>query len=63
MDNERRVFKLITMKVYEYCVNGFIKGSLVAKSKREVKEHCQELAKIWCPTRGIETMKIERIKE
>ena len=54
---------MITMKVYEYCVNGFIKGRLAARNKKEVKKHCQELAQTWCPTRGIETMKIERVKE
>ena len=53
---------MITMKVYEYCVNGFIKGRLAARNKKEVRKHCLELAQMFCPTRGIEYMKIERVK-
>lgn len=51
------------VKVYEYCVNGFIKGRINAFNKRQVKWHCKSLAEIFCPTKGVETIKIARVKE
>lgn len=50
------------VKTYIYEANGFIKGQIQAKNKREVKRHILGLMEIFCPTRGLEEMKIERVK-
>lgn len=50
------------VKTYIYEANGFIKGRIEAKSKHEVKKHALETVTMFCPTRGLETLKIERVK-
>ena len=50
-------------KTYIYEANGFIRGYMLAKSKREVKKQILKSIAVYCPTRGLETMKIERVKE
>jgi hypothetical protein len=49
-------------KYYTYEANGFIKGQILAKSKREVKNYILGIVEVFCPTRGLETIKIERVK-
>ena len=51
------------IKTYIYKANGFIKGRMEAKNKREVKRHVLGIVEFFCPTRGLEYMKIERVKE
>ena len=51
------------VKTYIYEANGFIKGQIQAKSKREVKNHVLGIVELLCPTRGLEYMKIERVNE
>jgi len=51
------------VKTYIYEANGFIKGRMVAKNKREVKKQILKTVALFCPTRGLEYMKIKRIKE
>jgi hypothetical protein len=50
------------VKTYIYEANGFIKGRMEAKNKREVKKHALKTVAMFCPTRGLETLKIERVK-
>lgn len=51
------------VKTYIYEANGFIKGKIQAKNKREVKNHILDIVELFCPTRGLENMKIERVNE
>lgn len=51
------------VKTYIYEANGFIKGKIQAKNKREVKNHVLGIVELFCPTRGLEYMKIERVNE
>lgn len=51
------------VKTYIYEANGFIKGKIQAKNKREVKNHILGIVELFCPTRGLENMKIERVNE
>lgn len=51
------------VKTYIYEANGFIKGQIQAKNKREVKNYVLGIVELFSPTRGLEYMKIERIKE
>lgn len=51
------------VKTYIYEANGFIKGKIQAKNKREVKNHVLGIVKLFCPTRGLDYMKIERVNE
>ena len=51
------------LKTYIYEANGFIKGKIQAKNKREVKNHVLGIVELFCPTRGLDYMKIERVKE
>ena len=50
-------------KTYIYEANGFIKGQIQAKNKREVKDYVLGIVELFCPTRGLDYMKIERVKE
>jgi hypothetical protein len=50
-------------KTYTYEANGFIKGQIQAKNKQEVKNHVLGIVELFCPTRGLDYMKIERVKE
>lgn len=50
-------------KTYTYEANGFIKGQIQAKNKHEVKNYVLGIVELFCPTRGLEYMKIERVKK
>ena len=50
-------------KTYIYEANGFIKGQIQAKNKREVKDYVLDIVELFCPTRGLDYMKIERVKK
>lgn len=50
------------MKVYEYSINGCVKGRVEAKNKRAVKRMCKRMAQIYFPLTGIKSMTIERSK-
>ena len=50
------------VKTYIYEANGFIEGQVKAKNKRAVKKHILGIVELFCPTRGLEYMKIKRVK-
>ena len=51
------------VKTYTYEVNNFICGQIQAKNKKAVKDHARHLAEIFCPSKGIKTIKIAEVKE
>jgi hypothetical protein len=51
------------MKTYYYEVNKCATGIFEAKNKREAKRYCRHLAELFFPTRGIEILKLTRIKK
>ena len=50
------------MKIYEYNLNGVVRGRAEARNKRAVKKLCKRLAQIYFPLRGVETLKIKKVK-
>jgi len=51
------------VKTYIYEANGFIKGQVEATTKRKAKRIILDIVNVFCPTRSLETLKIERVEE
>jgi hypothetical protein len=49
-------------KSYYYNVNECAKGVFEAKNKKEVRRHCEYVASLFFPTKGIRTLSIKRMR-